>query len=180
MNDLLTPKDFVKVGYLGGLHGYEGNLRLSIEDQIIEEFNQQIRFLYLIDRGMYVPRFISTWDPAQSLVSFERFESREQARSLTDQDVFLRKRDVPEAMDVEGDHIFWNVLGGFRIWDVETDTAVGSIDAIEEYPGGWMAIVSQTGRSESILIPLAEPLIDRIDEENQVLYMVLPEGLVGL
>lgn len=181
MNDVQTQKDFVKVGYTSGLYGYDGSVRLSVEPILKRESWNEIAFFYFLVNGMYVPRFIREWDKNQSLVSFERITAREDARILTDQDVYLRKRDLPETFIHDDESsVHWNLLENYQLVDIGKNTVKGVIETIEEFPGGWMAIVVQEGREEPILIPLAEPLMDHIDEKNKVLYMKLPEGLEDL
>ncbi len=181
MNDLLKEIDFVKVGYTSGLYGHDGSVRLSMKPILKRESWKEIAFLYFLENGMFVPRFIRDWDKNQSLISFERITAREDARALTDQDVYLRKRDLPEtSIQDDESSVHWNLLDGYQLMDIGNDGLIGVIETIEEFPGGWMAIVIQEGRAEPILIPLAEPLMDHIDEDNKVLYMMLPEGLVDL
>lgn len=181
MNDLLTERDFVKIGHTGGLNGYDGSVIFILEEAFEPVLEQGVTFLYYLEDGMYVPRFVRKWNRGRSLISFERITAREDARRLTDQDVYFRKRDLPETFPHQDtDQKQWNILDGYQLWDVGKDTLTGRIDAVEEYPGGWMMEVSKEGRTEPLLIPLAEPLIERIDEEKQVLYMRLPEGLEEL
>lgn len=178
LNDLLKERDFVKVGYIGGIYGHDGSVRLSLEPILKKIPKREISFFYFMENGMFVPRFIRTWDKKQSLISFQRITAREDARMLTDQNVYLRRRDLPaSSIYQDTSSVHWELLNGYQLIDIEKDVLIGVIETIEEYPGGWMAIVVQEDRSEPILIPLAGPLIDHIDEENQILYMDLPEGL---
>ncbi len=182
MNNLLTEKDFIKIGHTGGLHGYDGSVHLILDEAFKTVLDRDQRFIYYLENGMFVPRFIRAWNSDKSKISFERITVREEARGLTDQDVYLRKHDLPDSMPNahETDFQPWNLLDGYQLWDVSTDTLTGAIESVEEYPGGWMMEVNKENRSESLLVPLAEPLIDRIDEENRVLYMRLPMGLEEL
>lgn len=180
MNNLLTEKDFVKIGHTGGLNGYDGTVHLILEERF--ESLPDLKFIYFLENGMYVPRFSRKWNLRKSMISFERITAREDARGLTDRDVYLRIQDLPESfLDANDTDVQqWNLLDGYQLWDVGTDTLTGAIESVEEYPGGWMMEVKKEDRSEPLLIPLAEPLIEEIDEKNQVLYMRLPEGLEEL
>lgn len=182
LNDLLTAEDFVDVGYIGGLFGYEGQLRFTASDRVLDDLNEGIGFLYFIENGMYVPRFVASWDRDQALIGFERYTSREQARELTDQVVYLRKRDLPKTFgtQTDSDSMDESQLIGYRIWELSTDSLAGTIEHVEEYPGGWMAQARLDNRPGSVLIPLAAPLIHKVDPENKTIYMELPEGLLDL
>lgn len=182
MNDLLTGRDFIKIGHTGGLHGYDGTVHLILDEAFETVLGKNMAFLYYLEDGMYVPRFVRKWIRRKPLISFERITAREDARELTDQDVYIRKRDLPDSFSDahESDTQQWNLLDGYQLWDVGTNTLTGSIESVEEYPGGWMMEVNKEGRIDLLLIPLAEPLIDRLDEEKRMLYMRLPEGLEEL
>lgn len=181
LNDLLTDRDFVKVGYIGGLFGYEGDLRWVPEERIDDVLGAGIQFLYFIENGMYVPRFIASWNASQSLIRFLRFTSRESARPLTDQDVFLRHRDLPDDWSASGEMgAHWNMLKGYQIWDEVNELKVGDIESVVEFPGGWMGEVRVADRPDPIWIPLAEPLIRGLDHDHKMLIMNLPDGLLEL
>lgn len=181
MNDLLTPKDFIEVGYIGGLYGYEGQLRFTPKGRLGTSVKPP-EFLYFIENGMYVPRFVSTWDPGQSLIGFERYPNREKARELTDQVVFLRKRDLPEQTVHRNftDEFSWDLLEGFQILNINTEQVIGTITMVEEYPGGWMAGTRIENRQNEVLIPLAPQLIHDLDPDQNIVYMDLPDGLLDL
>lgn len=172
----------MEVGYIGGLYGYEGQLRFNVDEVVVDDLNQDIRFLYFIENGMYVPRFISTWNPDQSLIGFERYSSREQARELTDQIVYLRKRDLPKTVDIDkhSENMYGSQLIGYQIWEVGSNSLTGTIENVEEYPGGWMAETRLENRADSVLVPLAAPLIHEVDPDKKMIYMELPEGLLDL
>ena len=182
MNDLLTAEDFVEVGYIGGLYGYEGQLRVDLNDRVLDGLNQTVRFLYFIQNGMYVPRFIASYEPDHSLIGFERYSTRELARELTDQIVYLRKTDLPKSFGTptDSDRLDESQLMGYRIWDASSDSLIGTIENVEEYPGGWMALTRLEHRPDSVMIPLAIPLIHKIDSRVKTIYMELPEGLLDL
>ncbi len=183
MSNLQIPSDFIQVGYIGGLFGFEGLLRISVEPRFMVDDALPKPFLYFIENGMYVPRFISKWDADQSLVGFERFPNREDAHKLTDQNVFLRKQDLPVLTSREGDSGNWDpeLLKGFEIRDIDQpEIKIGIIERISEFPGGWMAETQLEIRSEMVLIPLATPLIHRIDRDDEIVFMDLPEGLLEL
>lgn len=179
-NDLLTSKDFVRIGYSSGLTGYKGAVKVTPEPDFEEDFFDRLEFVYFRRDGMYVPFFIREKSPRKQTLKFERIGTREEAQHLTDQPLYLRKRDLPAAVLEKSSRrpeLFH--LEGFLIFDLTADREAGHISNVEEYPGGWMAEIMDDSE-ELLLIPLAEPLIERIDEEKETIYMHLPEGLTEL
>jgi ribosomal 30S subunit maturation factor RimM len=72
-----------------------------------------------------------------------------------------------------------NALVGFTITD-ETSNFTGVISAVEELPQGIMFSVDHPETKNTVLIPLVETWITRIEEKQKHIYMQLPEGLVQL
>lgn len=180
MKDLLTSKDFIQIGYSSGLTGYQGAIKVTPEAGAEPWFFEQVNLVYFLKDGMYVPYFVSEKSGKRQTLKFERIRSREDSLHLTDQPVYARKKDLPESvlqnLSDGSDFLF---LQGFVIYDVTADREVGPVSKMEEYPAGWMAEID-LNRENPLLIPLAEELIDRIDEEKEVIYMALPEGLTEL
>ena len=83
------------------------------------------------------------------------------------------------------DTLFWfltltmtsTCCSGWTVLD-ETGRTIGTVAAHEDIPGN-PCIVLRTERGEA-LIPLHEELVLEIDEENETLRMVIPEGLLDL
>lgn len=180
MNDLLTSKDFIRIGYSSGLTGYKGAVKVTPEPDAETFFFGEMEFVYFRRDGMYVPFFIREKSRQRQTLKFERIRVREDAQHLTDQPLYARKRDLPAAVLEELSRRPGLVdLEEFRIYDLTGKKEAGRIEKVEEYPGGWMAEVSGPS-GEPLLIPLAEPLIDRIDPEKEIIYMHLPKGLTEL
>lgn len=181
MNDLLTSTDFIRIGHTGGLYGLEGGVRLGIEPGYGKILQKESAFVYFVRNGMFVPYFIRSWDDEQGVVNFERIFQREDGIVLTDQDVFARRSSLVHAdqQSIISTPEF-SLLETYKIWNIDKDDLSGSIIDVHEFPGGWMAEVGHPDKQETFLIPLAEQLIDRIDEQERVIYMHLPEGLEEL
>lgn len=180
MKHLLTHDDFIRIGYATGLSGYRGGLKIEPEEEAEEFFYEEMEYLYFLISGMYVPHFIREKKRKKGEVCFERILSREEGMHLTDQAFYFRKEYLPEEiLEKLYRHPELLFLTGYEIFDKTSDRLVGRINAVNEYPSGWMA--ETTGPSgETILIPLADPLIVSIDEKSKMLEMNLPEGLIDL
>jgi|SRR5690625_457048 len=180
LKDLLTSKDFVQIGYSSGLTGYKGAIKVTPEEGVEYDVFDQLNLVYFLKDGMYVPHFIRERSAKGQTLKFERILTREDSLHLTDQPFYARKKDLPESvLQILSEGPEFIHLQGFMIYDVTQDREVGPVSKVEEYPAGWMAEVTAS-RDDPLLIPLAEPLIERIDEEEEIIYMALPEGLTEL
>src|SRR5690606_31146182 len=68
-------------------------------------------------------------------------------------------------------------LVGYLVVD-EQEGELGEITAVQEFPQQFLATVDFDG--QELLFPLSEDLILGIDEEEQVIEVELPEGLIDL
>ncbi len=56
---------------------------------------------------------------------------------------------------------------------------IGTIEKVIQNPGQWLlSVVTDTGKT--VLIPLHENLVIKIDNEKKLLFMDLPEGLTEI
>lgn len=180
MKHLLTDDDFIRIGYATGLSGYQGGLKIELEEEAEEYFYKEAEFIYFLISGMYVPHFIREKKVNKREVYFERILSREAGMHLTDQAFYFRKEHLPEEISEKlYRHPELLFLKGYEIHDQTSDRVVGRINAVDEYPSGWMAETIRPS-GDSILIPLADQLISSIDEKSKILKMDLPEGLADL
>lgn len=114
------------------------------------------------------------------LVTFDTIDSIELAERLQDHCCLVRKADLPE----DYDQTLLDLVG-FMV-STEDQGPMGRVVAIEENPAHPLLVIEldheDAGEEEPRLarIPLVEDFIASIDEAEQVLNLVLPEGLLDL
>lgn len=168
----------VKIGRIGKAHGLNGELKAFVEDAYWEDFlNAEIIFLEI--RGQYLPYFVEDVRAGNDvLVKFEDLNTREDAQMLHHKDIYLRSADIlPDEARTIIIEPGYERFTGYNIEDA-THGLVGKIDEVIEMPQQMMAVVVYRGRE--ILIPLNEQFIVTADEEQSVLRMDLPDGLLDL
>jgi 16S rRNA processing protein RimM len=162
----------VQIGQIKKPFGVKGDLRIRLEEAFEESF-AQATVLFVKEKGNPVPYFIeSVTDNKGWLLKLEDIDSPEQAKALSNQEIFLRAADVQHT-EIKLDA----TLEGFLLEDIEIGK-IGTILEIVEYPQQLMAIVDYDNKE--VLIPLTEELLVEIRPEEQVLIMELPEGLLNL
>lgn len=168
----------VKIGRIGKAHGLNGELKAFVEDAYWEDFlNAEIIFLEI--RGQHLPYFVEDVRAGNAvLVKLEDLNSREDAQMLHHKDIYLRSADIlPDEARTIIITPGYERFTGYTIEDA-THGLVGKIDEVIEMPQQMMAVVVY--RSREILIPLNEQFIVTTDEEQCVLHMDLPDGLLDL
>jgi 16S rRNA processing protein RimM len=169
-------ENYISVGKLSKPHGISGALVFLLDFELQDEENFPPHF-FIEKKGMYTPLFIHSYSLNNDLsgyIQFEEINSRTDATPLTGKEIFLLEKDVEQyfAEEEEG----YEVLIGYTVFDNETK--IGTIIDIEEMPMQIMAVV-KIGEEEH-LIPLAEDWVVGIKEEEKIIILDLPEGLLDL
>jgi len=130
-------------------------------------------YLVISVDGILVPFFMEEYrfrSEETALVKFEGIDTQEQARELTNCEVFFERRlsdtsDRPSAAAIIGYHLVSD----------EDGKEIGTITAIDDTTDNVM-LELQDGR----LIPAAEEFVKSIDNGKRIIRVDLPEGLLDL
>jgi 16S rRNA processing protein RimM len=171
MKDELT-----KVGKIGRPHGLRGELKVGIDEMYFQDVIQQDSLLIAVG-NQYIPHFVEAWRSGGNLVKLEEIDDKESAQMLQQRDIYLPAHllTIPTE-DIPDDNPFEQYLG-YLITDTEIGP-IGKIQEIIDLPEHYLAEVSYKGKS--IMIPMHTDLIEEVHEQEQVLLMDLPEGLLEL
>ena len=151
-------------------NGRDGELLVSFIGIDPEDINLEEPVFIEFD-GLPVPFYFESFTQrgsSRALVRLTGVRSLRDAEELTGAAVYAED-DLYE--DEEEDLTGWTVLQA-------DGSPAGTVTAHEDIPGN-PCIVLRTERGEA-LIPLHEELVLEIDEENETLRMVIPEGLLDL
>lgn len=170
----MASTTYIRIGQFLKPVGTNGEIKIDIEDDFFDDFVNSNHFIIKIN-GSYVPYFIENIrETNHLLLKIEEIDGPESAANFTLKDIFLREKDITsdhyaQQKSKEG----WI---GYTIFN--KTIKVGQIVNIEIYPQQLMASVVYNNRN--ILIPLVEELIADVSDENKILTMVLPEGLLDM
>ncbi len=168
----------VKIGRIGKAHGIKGEVKVFIEDAYWEDF-LNVEIIFLETRGQHLPYFVEDIRAGNAVIlKLEDINAREDAQMLHRKEVFIRTEDLLD--DEERTIVFepgFERYAGYNIEDASYGP-VGKIEQVIEMPQQMMAVVNYKGRE--ILIPLNDQFIHQANDEQAVLYMDLPDGLLDL
>ena len=171
----MTIEDCFYIGSITKTKGLKGEVQVYFEydepadlplDSVFAEINNKL-----------VPFFISTYKLQNNQTGnfyFDDIDTIEKAQLLIRKKLFLPNNLKPVRDD---DEFLITDLKGFIVHD-ETAGELGEIIEIHEYPQQFVAVVSY--QFKEIMFPLNDDLIVEIDEENGILKVDLPEGLIDL
>ncbi|WP_395807933.1 ribosome maturation factor RimM [Daejeonella sp.] len=168
-------EDCFYIGYITKTKGLKGEVQVYFEYD--EPANLPLDSVFAEINGKLVPFFISTYKLQNNQTGnfyFDDIDTIEKAQTLIRKKLYLLNSLKPVRDD---DEFLITDLKGFMVHD-QTVGELGDIIEIHEYPQQFVAVVSY--KFKEIMFPLNDDLIVEIDEENGILKVDLPEGLVDL
>ena len=158
--------DFYKIGKIGRPHGINGEVQMTFSDDIFDKTDAE--YIMLLIDGLLVPFFMEEYrfkSSETALVKFEDINTKEQAQTITNCDVYF-----PREAAEESDHYSWDMLVGYSI--IAAGKNIGKIDSIDTSTENYLFEIGD------ILIPVADEWIMDIDHEKRTINMNIPDGLL--
>lgn len=105
-----------------------------------------------------------------------RFENMNQEDSLKliGKSLYLPLDLLPE---LEGNNFYFHQVIGFKVIDKEKGD-IGIIESVIEYPA--QPLFSIKFNQKEILMPIIDPIIEKVDRESKTIYINAPAGLIDL
>lgn len=169
----LTIMNLTEIGFTGKAHGLKGELKLRALE-FYEEDLLKANSLFVGDPP--IPHFIEYIRGGGALiVKLEGLNTRDQVNLLSSQPLWLMDSQVSDR-EPEPSTPFDELIG----YTIRSKgyPELGPINGIVDLPEHYLAELDFDGRQ--VLIPLHENLIASVRETEQVLEMILPEGLLDL
>lgn len=168
-------EDCFYIGYITKTKGLKGEVQVYFEYD--EPADLKLDSVFAEINGKLVPFFIASYKLQNNQTGnfyFDDIDSIEKAETLVRKKLYLPNSSKPQR---DEDEFLITDLKGFIAHD-EKVGELGEIIEIHEYPQQFVAVVPF--KNKEIMFPLNEDLIVEIDDENGVLYVDLPEGLIDL
>lgn len=160
---IFSAGDLVEVGKILKTHGYEGKLRIDLDDHIdIKEP------LFLMFHQKPVPFFIQETS-SRSIVSFNFIDTLEKAQALVGKTIYA----PASGEEIESDQ---GILS-YQVYDVDERLIGVIVDTIES--NAQDVIVVQSDEKE-VMIPFVEEFIVEFNPDEKIIIMDLPDGLLDL
>ena len=172
---MIKKEEVYKIGIFNKPHGIHGELQFTFTDDVFDRVECDY-FICLLD-GIFVPFFIEEYrfrSDSTALVTLEGIDSAERARMFTNTEVYF---PVKHAEEVEDGELSWNYFIGFRIEDVDHGD-LGEIVDVDTTTVNTLFVVDYN--DDELLIPAQEEFIVGIDQQNRLITVDLPEGLLNL
>ncbi|MDD3038393.1 ribosome maturation factor RimM [Bacteroides sp.] len=172
---MIKKEEVYKIGIFNKPHGIHGELQFTFTDDIFDRADCD--YLICLLDGIFVPFFIEEYrfrSDSTALVKLEGVDTAERARIFTNIDVYFPVEYVGE---VEAGELSWDFFVGFRMEDVHHGL-LGEVVEVDTTTVNTLFVVEQEG--EEFLVPAQEEFILGIDQEQKLITVELPEGLLNL
>jgi len=163
------------LGTIARTHGVKGNVYIRLDvDEPAAYKKLQAAFLELDGKLEPVKITVTSILNDQLIVHIEGVEDMDTAHKLNWVHVFLPMKELPK---LKGKKLYLHEAMGMKVVDA-IEGELGIIEKIYDLPEQPVASVPFEGKE--LLFPIIAAFIERVDRENKVLYVNLPEGLVAI
>ena len=165
----------ILLGRITKVSGYEGAVTIKLERNFSGNL-PHMESVFLQIEGRPVPFFVSGSDYSGAdllKLKFDGYESSDRVAEFSGCRIFLTT--AGEVGNISEDY---QSYAGFKIITAEKNI-IGIVTGVIQNPGQWLLNVASP-EGKSLLIPLHEHFILKIDSRRKILVMDLPEGLTEI
>lgn len=176
---MITSSQLTEIGRFGHPHGINGEISAAIDEGVDVD---ALKCIIVEFDGINVPFFINsvrTKSATALLLGIDGVDNETQAARFSNKTIHALADDPAVGdEDNDDDGLYASDLIGFRIESTDGELH-GEITDIDDSTVNVLFIVrSDSGRQ--IMIPVADELIDNIDEEGKTITVSLPDGILDL
>lgn len=172
---MIREEEVFKIGRFTKPHGIKGEIALSFDNDIFDKV--ECSYLICLIDGIFVPFFVDEYrfkGSETALFILTDINSEEKAKSLCGRDVYFPRKFMVDE-EVETDYS-WSYFIGFEVEDKHSGL-LGIINDVDESTINTLFLIARKNK-EDLIIPATDAYITEIDNQNKVLYLDLPDGLI--
>lgn len=168
-------EELIKFAEIQRTHGINGEVLLRINPEFEKNSVSEDLPAFLIIDGMPVPFFIKSVKITGKniVVSFKYIDTIELAEKFIGLDVMTINKKLPATENDE----FENDFFGYSVID-EKFGNIGKVILFNDIPGN--PVIELEYKNKNIIIPFAENIIIKIDDDNKEIFILAPEGLIEI
>ena len=173
---MITENDVLQVGRLLKPHGIKGEITMLFDKEAYADIDTPFYFLEI--DGIFVPFFVEEMrfnTDVSAYVKFEGIDGQSAASGYGNTIVFLPRNVVQTAATDESAD--FDTFVGYTVQDAQWGE-IGTIAYIDYSTINVLFVVK--GLQTEYLIPATEDFITEIDDDQKIIRMELPEGLINL
>lgn len=165
-----------KFGRLIKTHGLNGEL-VIIPEEGLGIIPENINFVFVLIEGGLVPFFLDVENQGfiagdSALIKFDDLDSREHAKEIAGCDVYVFSKGP-----VIGEDACTANFNGYSIVDNSLGL-IGPVIETNNFSGN--SVVTVMYKSTEVMIPLSEGIVESVNQEEKVMHIVCPVGLLDI
>jgi len=159
----------IYVAKLGKAIGLKGQQKLHIDSDFPEQFKKGA--VFYTDKNQKLT--IESYNKKNDSVKFEGIDDIDQAKKLTNRQLFVSKEDTRDMCKLDKKQFFWFDIIGCKI--IEDDTTLGVVEDVQRMPlSDYLQIVTtskliEEKKANSFLLPYTDDFINDVDIENKTI-----------
>lgn len=165
-----------ELGHIVKPHGLNGELQVIFDVDSPQDY-KNLESVLLDIKGQLVPFFVESLrlTGTRILMALEDIETVEDAEGYRGAKLYLPLDILPE-LESET-QFYFHEIEGFAVVDTQHGELGPVIGVYDMGPQNLLAIEH---KGQEVLVPIVDPLVQRIDREKKELHVQLPDGLLDL
>ena len=165
----------VKIGTVVSKHGYKGDIKISLSSNNRDTF-PDLKYLFIELDGCFIPfkiENVRSFSKNVLIVKLKEIRSEDEVNEVIHKNIYVDSAEMESNID---SGFFYNDLINFEV--ITDSKKIGRIENINSMlPQPVFEIIYD---SRKVLIPIHEDLIKKIDKENKIIYLDIPNGLLEI
>tara|TARA_B100002049_G_scaffold200412_1_gene158800 strand:- start:236 stop:748 length:513 start_codon:yes stop_codon:yes gene_type:complete len=164
-----------KIGTIISKHGFDGSLILKVSSQYSNNLSK-VDFLFIQINKKHIPfklDSIKTFKNKSYKIKFNEVNDDAYANQLISKSVFIKSNDYP---DLKKETNIYSAIINFSAFNNEAK--IGEIININENLP--QPVFEINYKSKTVMVPIHEDLIIKIDKENKNIFLRIPDGLLDI
>ena len=172
----MRKEDCFYLGKIARKHSFKGEVVIALDTDEPELYKNMESVFVALGHNL-IPFFIekSILQKGNKLrVKFEEIDTQQDAESILNSQVYLPLSLLPK---LKGNKFYYHEIIGFKAID-KNKGFIGIIEAVNDSAAQTFLEIQHD--TATILVPLLDDFIKKVDRENKALHIEAPEGLIDL
>lgn len=174
------PEHYKAIGIFKRTHALKGELNASLE--VEDEYLIQSQWIIVEIEGIPTPFYIESIRPkgaTTSLLKLKSIDDEQQAQKFVNHTIFTDADVLTHWLAEDSEGMYASDFKGFTLFDEDGNT-LGVIEDVNlnSEMNPLFEVLSTEGKS--LLVPVADDLIQSYDTEAQTITMSIPQGLLEI
>ncbi|MDD4490046.1 MAG: ribosome maturation factor RimM [Paludibacter sp.] len=172
---MISKSQLFPIGQINKPHGIQGEMSFGFTTDVFE-LEELPFFIFELD-GIFVPFVVADFrlkTTSTGILRLDGLNSEEDVRPFSGLQIFILKEQLDLLGEVEPD---LDYLVGFQLKDIEKGI-IGVISEIDHTTENVLFVIQKD--DDELLIPVSEEYIREINQDNKIIEVELPDGLLDL